>query len=223
IVDWSAIERCRYDYEIIRLHLEHDQIIQQFGAFDPARADSRECDITEFIHKTFLKLFQTKSTYRAGFDFAASGQGDLAVFYIDEAKGDELWLRGLFSCRTEDWHFLQTVLFKFLRDLRTVQAAGDATGLGRQICWEADKHHSWRFLSVNFSSKKHDLGFALMNQLATAQKRFPKSEQDIAADYFALRKSFTGSKWAFSEARNPLNRVSHCDIAWAGALASHAH
>jgi hypothetical protein len=29
--------------------------------------------------------------------------------------------------------------------------------------------------------------------------------------------------WAFSEGRNSLNAASHCDIAWAGALATHAH
>jgi hypothetical protein len=62
-----------------------------------------------------------------------------------------------------------------------------------------------------------------MNQLSVAQKRFPRSEQDIAADYFALRKSFNGNKWAFSEGPNALNPVSHCDIAWAGALATYAH
>jgi hypothetical protein len=45
---------------------------------------------------------------------------------------------------------------------------------------------------------------------------------EIAADFFALRKSHTGSRWVFSEARNNLNPNSHCDIAWAGALATHA-
>ena len=104
-----------------------------------------------------------------------------------------------------------------------LQGAGDATGLGRQICWEAAKQYSSRFLSVNFTSKKHDLGFALMNQLSVAEKRFPKSAQDIAADYFALRKSHTGTKWVFSEGRNSYNPASHCDIAWAGALATFAH
>ena len=44
-----------------------------------------------------------------------------------------------------------------------------------------------------------------------------------AADYFALRKTHTGTRWAFSEVRNSLNAASHCDIAWAGALACHAH
>lgn len=120
--------------------------------------------------------------------------------------------------------FLQTVLFFFMREFRDLQAAGDESGLGRQLCWEtAEEFHS-RFLKVNFGSKKHDLGFALMNQLSTSEKRFPKSgHDDIAADYFALRKAYTGTKWAFSEARNSLNAASHCDIAWAGALASYAH
>src|SRR2546427_577032 len=103
-----------------------------------------------------------------------------------------------------------------------MQAAGDESGLGRQICWQAAQCCN-RFMPVNFSSKKQDLGFSLMNQLATAQKRFPRSEQDIAADYFALRKSYHGTRWVFSESRNNANPVSHCDIAWAGALATHAH
>jgi hypothetical protein len=45
---------------------------------------------------------------------------------------------------------------------------------------------------------KSTLGFALMNQLSVVQKRFPRSEPDIAADYFALLKTHTGNKWAFS-------------------------
>src|SRR6185436_18499041 len=101
---------------------------EEFGEFQPHQQDRRQYDIEQFIHKKFLKLFQTKSTYRAGLDVANSGQGNLAVFYIDEAKADDLWLRGLFSCRTEDWNFLQTVIAKFLRELKSVQAAGDSSG-----------------------------------------------------------------------------------------------
>ena len=62
-----------------------------------------------------------------------------------------------------------------------------------------------------------------MNQLSVAEKRFPGSDPDIAADYFALRKINNGTRWVFTEGRNSLNQASHCDIAWAGALASHAH
>jgi len=158
-----------------------------------------------------------------GFDVAASGEGDLAAFYIDESKGAELWLRALLTVRTEDWDFLKTVLFFFLQRLPSVRGAGDESGLGRQICWEAASQFGSRFLKVNFAAKKQDLGFSLMNQLSVAEKHFPRSEQDIAADYFALRKFYTGTRWTFTEGRNTFNPASHCDIAWAGALASHAH
>jgi phage FluMu gp28-like protein len=231
LVEWSAIERCRADYQIERLHVEADEVRQRFGEFSRREKERREEQIGVFLRGAFPKLFGTKKKagdgegqnrpkFRLGFDVAASGQGDLAAIYLDEAKGDELWLRALLTCRTEDWHFLKTILFYFLEKLPGVQAAGDESGLGRQICWEAAKQHPGRFLKVNFASEKHDLGFSLMNQLSVAEKRFPKSEPDIAADYFALRKVHTGTRWAFSEGRNTLNTASHCDIAWAGALAT---
>ena len=160
---------------------------------------------------------------RLGFDIAASGLGDLAAFYIDEPNGAQLWLRALLTLRTEDWDFIKTVLFFFMQHLPSIRVAGDESGLGRQICWEAASQFGSRFLKVNFTAKKQDLGFSLMNQLSVAEKRFPRSQQDIAADFFALRKFYTGTRWTFSEGRNTLNPASHCDIAWAGALATHAH
>jgi phage FluMu gp28-like protein len=239
ITEWSAIERCRMDYQIERVHLEAADVLKHFGEFSPSREPEREYQIGAFLRENLPLLLAPKSSssssssskspftkstkFRLGFDVAASGQGDLAAIYIDEAKGDELWLRALFTCRTEDWHFLKTVLFYFLQHLPNLQAAGDESGLGRQICWEASSKYSSRFMKVNFTSKKHDLGFALMNQLSVAEKRFPRAQADIASDYFALRKTHNGTKWAFSEGKNALNQASHCDIAWAGALATHAH
>jgi len=44
----------------------------------------------------------------------------------------------------------------------------------------------------------------------------------VAQDFFSLRKLFAGKTWKFTEGRNLLNPSSHGDIAWAGALASHA-
>jgi phage FluMu gp28-like protein len=241
IVEWSAIERCRYDYQIERLHLESDQVLDRFGQFDPATQCSRQSKIHDFLQASFPNLFsrhhQGSSSASSdqnskiktqklllGFDVAASGQGDLAVFYLTEARDSALWLRALLTLRTEDWHFLRTVLDFFLDELRTLKAAADESGLGRQICWEtAAKYGSNRFLKVNFTAKKQDLGFSLMNQLSVAEIRFPRSEQDIAADFFALRKFHTGTRWTFTEGRNSYNPASHCDIAWAAALASHAH
>ena len=110
------------------------------------QAARREQKIEDFVSNAFAALLARKNPnktdgpyrgrrFRLGFDFAASGQGDLATIYIDEREGDGLWLRGLFTCRAEDWHFLKTVLCYFLEHLPHVQAAGDESGLGRQICW----------------------------------------------------------------------------------------
>jgi phage FluMu gp28-like protein len=232
IVEWSAIERCRADYEIERVHLESADVLRLFGEFNPSAQDSRESKIQAFLEDKFpgvlsgvpsIKNQKSKIKNRLGFDVAASGQGDLAAFYIDQLRGSELWLGALLTARTEDWHFLKTVLFYFLKKLPSVQGAGDESGLGRQICWEAASQFPGRFLKVNFAAKKHDLGFALMNQLSVSEKRFPRAHADIAADFFALRKVHTGTRWIFNEGRNTLNPASHCDIAWAGALASFAH
>jgi phage FluMu gp28-like protein len=226
IVGWSAIERCRSDYQIERVHLESSQVLERFGQFNPGADETRERQIHDFLRSSFPKLLAAPKQSEGGslgFDVAASGQGDLAVIYIDEPKNSQLWLRALLTARTEDWHFLKTTLFYFLQQLPSLQAAGDESGLGRQICWEANSQFCSRFLKVNFAAKKHDLGFALMNQLSIAEKRFPRCEPDVATDLFALRKVYTGTKWVFTEGRNSYNLASHCDIAWAAALSTYAH
>jgi phage FluMu gp28-like protein len=223
IVSWSAIERCLIDYEIERLHLEENQINDLFGEYRPEHQVNREAQIRSFIVTAFNQLLTVNSSksYCLGFDVAASGRGDLTAIYIDERVENRFQLAALLTCRTQDWNFIKTVLYTFMRELRSVQACGDETGLGRQICWEAAKQFSG-FRPINFSTEKHQIGFSLMNQLAVAEKRFPRSEPDIASDFFALRRHFAGSKWLFTEGTNALNANSHCDIAWAGGLATRA-
>jgi phage FluMu gp28-like protein len=222
IVPWSQIQLCQQDYQIPRVHLEAAQIIEAFGAFTPATQPSRELRIANYIASEFSALIKTPAQYRLGFDVAASGEGDLAAIYIDRKEASRLKLAGLFTCRTDDWNFLQTVLWTFHRRLPALKSAGDETGLGRQICWETARFFPGIFTPVNFASVKHDLGFALMNQLSVAEKIFPKSEPDVAQDFFSLRKIFVGKTWKFTEGRNLLNPASHCDIAWAGALSTKA-
>ena len=204
------------------MHLERDQIARQFGEFRPELQAARQAEIGKFLDSVYGEFFATPAHHALGFDVAASGKGDLASINIDAQTGETFTLKALFTCRTDDWDFLKFVLWHFLKRTPSIQAAGDETGLGRQICWETAKRFPGQFTGVNFASLKHDMGFALMNQLATALKRFPAGEKDIGADYFAMRKSFAAGKWRFSEGRNAYNPDSHCDIAWSGALASHA-
>lgn len=222
IVPWASIQNCQRDYSIERLHLEAAQISDLFGKFSPSFKEVRACRIGEFLDSTFARAFNEPARNRLGFDVAASGQGDLASIYVDHKLGTSFQLGSLFTCRTDDWDFLKTVLWHFHRRLPALQAAGDETGLGRQICWETAQQFPGIFTPVNFASEKHDMGFALMNQLSTAEKIFPADQPDIAQDYFGLRKIYAGKRWIFTESRNLLNTASHCDIAWSGALATKA-
>lgn len=222
IVPWSQIELCMQDYEAERLHLEAAQIVDLFGPFNDAMPAPRWLKIQHFLDASFVKLFTTPGRHTLGYDVAASGEGDLASLYVDRVEQDRASLAGLLTYRTDDWDFHKCVTRHFLRRLAGVTAAGDETGLGRQICWELAQKFPGQFEGVNFASEKHDMGFALMNALAVGEKRWPRAWQDVAADYFALRKTHTGKKWVFSEGTNNHNPASHCDIAWSGALSQRA-
>jgi phage FluMu gp28-like protein len=223
IVPWAALARCEADYAIERAHLEEPEISSLFGEYQPGDASARENKIRRYLRSALGAVFAEPDDYCLGFDVAASGAGDLAVFYLDRARGPHLRLAALLSCRTQDWHFLETALAAFLREIPHLRGCGDETGLGRQICWNAAREFAGRFEPVNFAREKAALGFRLMSQLAAGAKQFPRNEPDIAADYFALRRLHRGGRWTFSEGENPLNPRSHCDLAWAGALASRAN
>ncbi len=101
--------------------------------------NSRSNAIRNWLAQVFKDLLEQNGNYRLGFDVAASGKGDLSCLYIDKKEGSLFRLAGLFTCRTEDWEFIKCSLFFMLSHLPALKAAGDETGLGRQICWEASK------------------------------------------------------------------------------------
>lgn len=222
IVNWSQLDLCLADYQAERLHFEAPEIVATFGEYRRETSHERARKIRNFLDGAFAQLFAKTGRHCLGYDIAASGQGDLAAVYVDELDRGGSWLRGLLTFRTDDWNFHDVVTHHFMERLTAVRGAGDKTGLGMKICWELEHDFAGRFEGHNFASEKHQMGFALMNQLATAEKRIPRAWQDVALDYFALRKTYTGSKWIFSEGTNNALEYSHCDIAWAGALATRA-
>jgi hypothetical protein len=87
IVDWSAIERCRFDYEIDRLDLDANQIRSRFGEFSHAGQRGREQRIEEFIHESFPSLFKhaeffnqkSKSKFKNSFPSLFSVRSDSPI------------------------------------------------------------------------------------------------------------------------------------------------
>lgn len=232
VVPWSTIELCTRPYEMERVHLEAEQVRALFGDFKDWDKEPRQQRIGAWLASCFPQLMARRAVHTLGFDVAASGQGDLACIYIDQKDGTVQTLRALLTCRTEDWNFIETAATWFIRNTASLTAAGDETGLGRQICWTLAQRFQGQFHPINFRTHKHDMGFELMNQMAVAEKIWPRSTEtindpknpnrDIAADFFAMRKIFQGGKWIFSEGPNHFNQASHCDMAWAGALSTKA-
>lgn len=224
IVPWSVIQNCMSAAPIERAHWEAKAILDTFGAYDKTTGEERGRRIRNAIRADFDKLFSRPARHLLGFDVAASGAGDLAAIYVDRLEGSVEQLSGLFTCRTDDWNFLETVLHEFLQRTAALRATGDETGLGKQICWTAAKLFPGLFTPVNFTGSKHNMGTDLMNKLANQEKRFPKADEhrDIAQDFFSLRKLSRAGRFVFSEGKNILNPNSHCDIAWAGGLAGEA-
>ncbi|MCF7788626.1 MAG: hypothetical protein K9N47_21060 [Prosthecobacter sp.] len=231
-VPWSSIEQCTQLYDIERMHFEAEQIPTLFQPFSKFDKSAREGRIESFLDSVYPEHRARVARHTLGFDVAASGQGDLACLYCDEKNGANFKLRSLLTCRTDDWHFLETAASWFMKRTASLTACGDETGLGRQICWNLAQNFPGQFHPINFSRSKHDMGFALMNQMAVAEKQWPKTHdlvsnkenehRDIAQDFFALRKLYQGGRWIYSEGPNNFNPASHCDIAWAGGLSSEA-
>lgn len=224
IVPWPTILGNQQPYEIARAHASDDMVKKLFKPFGSSGEEARKTAIFQWMEQIFGELRSTRRRYRAGFDIAASGEGDLGCFYVGAKEAGQLKLRGLLTTRTEDWHFIESAGHWLMTQLSDIHMRGDETGLGRSTCWEFAARYPQRFAGLGFSKEKVNLGTLLMGRLAEMGMIMPDSivHQDIPADFFALRKVMQGGKVIFSEGPNEFNDASHCDIAWAGALACRA-
>lgn len=218
IVPWGVIE-ARRDQAIIREHASDAWIKSRFGAADVAK-ERRMRLMRDWLTERFGALLSKPAHWRLGFDVAASGKGDLGSFWIDQKIGDTYEHRGLLTTQTEDWHFLKTALGYFM-DVPGMKGAGDATGLGKQITWEASQDYSGRFIGVPFTvGNKSRMGTRIMTQLQNGDRRLATGNDDVAMDIFSVQKKSEGSQVTFTTTANPLNAASHGDMFWSAALSS---
>lgn len=222
IVPWSVIEKSRIVPQIIRHHLGDTEIKDLFG-LSTSSGDLRDALMKTWLEERFGPLKDGREKIRLGFDVAASGQGDLASFWLDAKVGGRLLQRGLLTTQTEDWDFLTAALHWFMDELPDARGAGDKTGLGRQICWKAEQLYPGRFVGVPFTAPgKSALGTRLMNQLTAGERGLPVKEDDVAMDIFSMQKAARSGAVVFTAVQNPLNAASHCDMGWSAALSAEA-
>ena len=218
IVPWSVMES-RRDQVITREHVSDEWIKKEFGRADEGR-ERRVMLMRQWLTSRFGGVLSKPAHYRVGFDVAASGKGDLASFWIDLKNGDRYEQRALLTSQTEDWHFLKTALYYFL-DVPGMKGAGDATGIGKQITWEASQDYSGRFIGVPFTaSSKSRMGTRIMTQLQSGDRSIATGNDDVAMDLYSVQKTTQGSQITFTTTTNPLNAASHGDMFCSAMLTS---
>lgn len=230
IVAWEVLKACESDrVKLERAHLSQSDIETLFGNAESADRGSRRRSVEHWLDAQFPSLLSTRGRatsrrYRLGFDVAASRKGDLASVWIDEKLASGVARHvALLTFRTEDWDIMQWCLEILMAKIPgEVVGRGDETGLGRQICWNLAKLHHGRFEGVNFSSKKSDIGAALMARLAARQSELSAAHPDVTQDIYSIRKGVKGDRVFFFETKNELLTESHADIGWSAALASYA-
>ncbi len=171
----------------------------------------------------FGKHMDRTARHALGFDVAASGQGDLASIYIDSKEGSALRLRSLFTCRTDDWDFLETtpLLVPAANDRSAGHRRRDRPRAANLLARSQEVPGDLRLGEFQDEQARHGLR-AHGPVAGGGEKQWPSREKDIAADFFALRKLYSGGSWKFGEGKNTLNPHSHCDIAWGGAMSTKA-
>ncbi len=217
IVSWTKIELCGRaynDYE--RVHVEKKQINDIFGEYVDEYAIPRR----NHIGSCSAAFFPNTVPGRRGIRSASmSPPAARAIWPASTSTGMSPRCSGSprssLAAPTTGTSSARSFT-GFCATPRPYKAWGTRRGSAKTSAGTRPRNSPRHFTSVNFKGEKHNMGFALMNQLDIAEKQWPAKEKDIAADYFALRKFFHGGSWKFSEGTNALNKASHCDIAWGG-------
>jgi len=183
--------------------------------------------------------------WRADFwhDLAETGQGRRPEIGWDVARHTDLsviWvnlrgsmdpvrtLRKIVICRRTSFALQREIVRSVLDRYPRAVGCGDATGLGMDSNETLATAYGSRWQPVTFTQKtKRELGSGMMTafdegSMALAASAVQGEHKFVATDIYALQKQGDKANLIISEGTNPLEPDSHCDIAWAAALAIRA-
>jgi phage FluMu gp28-like protein len=200
LVEWRYLEAAKMDYSAIRLSI--DRVEQYNPAYE----------------NVFAQLPRGKPHF-LGWDVAR--KGDLSAIAVHELVGDLHILRALIIMHRMDFAYMRAVVKQGMD--RGLAGAGDATGMGMDSCETLGKDYPGMFAEVNFTSSKGALGAGLMQTFQDVRYRMPREGfDDYVHDLHAIQKERRDGKLILHETQNPVEKRSHCDMAYACALALHA-
>jgi len=160
-----------------------------------------------------------------GWDVAR--RGHLSVLWINTADPAGLKrLRRLVVMHDTEFALQRTIIGEAMDARRDGVGMGDSTGLGMDSNETLAARYPGRWEGLDFSGKsKRELGSLLMTTYDDAGQAIPPTggpAKFVATDVYALQREGEGANLKLAETGNPLDDRSHCDIAWACALALRA-
>jgi phage FluMu gp28-like protein len=152
---------------------------------------------------------------------------NLSAVWINRGLPDRRrHLRALIIMRDVSFALQREVVSEVLTRFPSAVGIGDSTGMGMDSNETLHTRFGDRWCGLNFSGRsKRELASGLLTALDDYSQVLPSTEgplKKIATDIYALQREGTGEQLRVAESPNPLLEESHCDIAWAAALAVRA-
>jgi phage FluMu gp28-like protein len=202
-IKWQYIDAAKRCYPIVRKHIEGNETFDVANWFAPVAA----------ILPGFSKI-------ALGYDVARTGHlSSVPVLGFD---GKAWRLVALLTMHGRKFRLQFADICAIMGANKAIVGAGDATGLGMETCENlTDTFGEGRFLGVNFSADKTEIGTKMVRvfedgAIALSESR---TDEDILFDLAAIQIDASSKLTKFVETANPVNKLSHCDIAWSIGLA----
>jgi phage FluMu gp28-like protein len=156
--------------------------------------------------------------------------GDLSPIWINErvpaVGGDGVACRAVIAMSGVRFASQRAAVRAAMDMSHTNVGCGDATGLGADSNEQLHEHYGDRWEPVTFTAaRKRELASGLATAYSDGSQGLPPQDGEakiVHADLYALQADRTGDRLKLVETANPMAEESHCDIAWANALAIRA-
>lgn len=202
-IGWQFIEQAKKSFDAVRMHIAGD-----------------DADAAKAAAEAVVAALGVDEPAALGFDVARTG--DLAAIWVNR-RGTVQRMAALVTFKGARFPTMFATLCSIMAARHGVVGAGDKTGLGMQICEDLEERFGkFRFIGINFGTAKPDLGTRLTKMFESGAVELPSGDRwaDVYSDLACIRvEPMASGRLHYYESRNPLNKDSHCDMAWAAGLA----
>lgn len=206
-VAWIVIQAAQKDYRSPVIAIDGDAKLGD--VIDPA--------VAAVIAVNPWKELPRDGRYALGFDVARSGHlSSIHVKQTDGRRHRTVMHIKMHNCKLPGQRELIAL---GLDTLPAMTGGGDMGGLGRSDVEQLADRYPGRFNAVDFGTLKPYIVGKLKAAYDDGRNEIPRDQEELAYDVRAVLTKTVGTHLSYTESRNPLNAWSHCDMAYAEALA----